>query len=76
MMLSRFSPASLPVAPAVTAPAMRLVTINVSSVPAGATVQDGDAVVLRVFARQRFGSDDFGVNAARLRDWLARLGVD
>jgi hypothetical protein len=38
--------------------------------------QDGDAVVLHVFARQRFGSDDFGVNAARLRDWLARLGVD
>lgn len=38
--------------------------------------QDGDAVVLHVFARQRFGSDDFGVNAARLKDWIGRLGVE
>lgn len=28
---------------------------------------------LRLFARQRFGRDDFGVNAARLQDWLKRL---
>ncbi|MEZ5795753.1 DUF1499 domain-containing protein [Albidovulum sp.] len=32
----------------------------------------GAAVLL--FARQRFGRKDFGVNAARLGDWLARLG--
>lgn len=28
---------------------------------------------LTIFARQRFGSNDWGVNAARLRDWLAKL---
>jgi len=28
---------------------------------------------LYLYARQRFGSDDLGVNAARLRDWLSRL---
>lgn len=28
---------------------------------------------LTVFARQRYGSQDSGVNAARLSDWLARL---
>lgn len=27
----------------------------------------------RLYARQRFGSNDWGVNAARLRDWLAKL---
>ena len=27
----------------------------------------------RLYARQRFGGNDWGVNAARLRDWLARL---
>ena len=26
-----------------------------------------------IFARQRFGGQDMGVNAARLRDWLAKL---
>jgi len=26
-----------------------------------------------LFARARFGSNDWGVNGARLRDWLARL---
>lgn len=26
-----------------------------------------------IFARQRFGGNDWGVNAARLRDWLANL---
>ncbi|MBI1171464.1 DUF1499 domain-containing protein [bacterium] len=26
-----------------------------------------------IYARQRFGSKDLGVNAARLQDWLARL---
>ncbi|WP_435259218.1 DUF1499 domain-containing protein [Thioclava sp. FR2] len=33
------------------------------------TREDG----LYVYARLRFGRDDFGVNAARLSDWLARL---
>ena len=28
---------------------------------------------LYIQARQRFGNDDWGVNTARLRDWLARL---
>lgn len=28
---------------------------------------------LYVHARLRFGSEDMGVNAARLRDWLSRL---
>lgn len=28
---------------------------------------------LTIHARLRFGRNDFGVNAARLRDWLARL---
>lgn len=28
---------------------------------------------LTIFARQRFGSQDMGVNTARLRDWLAKL---
>lgn len=39
-------------------------------------LQDGSTVVLHISARQRFGREDFGVNAARLKDWLARLGVD
>ena len=33
---------------------------------------DGGAT-LALHARQRFGQKDFGVNAARLTDWLARL---
>ena len=42
-----------------------------------AEVQDSDqgASVL-LFARQRFGRKDFGVNAARLRDWLGRLAAN
>ena len=28
---------------------------------------------LDIYARQRFGSGDHGVNAARLKDWLSRL---
>lgn len=28
---------------------------------------------LLIYARQRFGSQDWGVNAARLQDWLAQL---
>jgi uncharacterized protein (DUF1499 family) len=35
---------------------------------------DGDGARLAVFSRLRFGYDDMGVNAARLDDWLARLG--
>lgn len=39
-----------------------------------AEAKDGPAgVTLRLFARQRFGSVDFGVNAARLTDWLQLL---
>ncbi|MEY8840439.1 DUF1499 domain-containing protein [Cribrihabitans sp. XS_ASV171] len=34
--------------------------------------QEGD--VLRILSRQRFGSRDLGVNAARLDRWLARMG--
>ncbi|OYX41851.1 MAG: hypothetical protein B7Z02_14715 [Rhodobacterales bacterium 32-67-9] len=34
---------------------------------------DGTATILALHARQRFGRRDFGVNAARLHDWLARL---
>lgn len=34
---------------------------------------DGPVTVLRVWARLRYGRRDFGVNAARLRDWLAQL---
>lgn len=35
--------------------------------------QDGPDVVLEIDARARYGRGDFGVNAARLRDWLARF---
>ena len=28
---------------------------------------------LDIFSRQRFGSSDMGVNAARLRNWLSQL---
>lgn len=34
---------------------------------------DGPATELVLYARLRFGRDDFGVNTARLRDWIARL---
>jgi len=34
---------------------------------------EGPVTVLVLHARQRFGRKDFGVNAARLRDWLAQL---
>lgn len=34
---------------------------------------EGPVTVLALHARQRFGRKDFGVNAARLRDWIARL---
>lgn len=30
---------------------------------------------LVLYARQRYGSDDWGVNAARLRGWLAQLSL-
>jgi Protein of unknown function (DUF1499) len=36
------------------------------------TAQDGKTR-LDIVARQRFGSGDAGVNAARLKDWLAKL---
>jgi hypothetical protein len=36
--------------------------------------QDGPATLVYLYARQRFGSEDFGVNAARLKDWIGRLG--
>jgi hypothetical protein len=38
-------------------------------------VTDGPVGAVDLFARQRFGAADFGVNAARLRDWLARLAA-
>ncbi|WP_347310193.1 DUF1499 domain-containing protein [Defluviimonas sp. SAOS-178_SWC] len=38
--------------------------------------QDGPDTILTLHARQRFGRRDFGVNAARLRDWIARLTHD
>lgn len=50
------SPAAAVSAPT-TAPAMRLVTVNVSSVPAGATVRDGDAVVGTTPATLSFDND-------------------
>ncbi len=34
---------------------------------------DGTGSRLTLHARLRFGSSDLGVNASRLRDWLARL---
>ena len=34
---------------------------------------DGSATILTLHARLRFGRGDLGVNAARLRDWLAQL---
>lgn len=39
-------------------------------------VQDGPDVSLAILARSRYGRRDFGVNQARLADWLARLGAD
>ncbi|PPB81625.1 uncharacterized protein (DUF1499 family) [Albidovulum inexpectatum] len=39
---------------------------------AEARAADGGAIVT-IHARLRFGYSDMGVNAARLRDWLARL---
>ena len=41
------------------------VTAEVSQTPAGTR--------LDIFSRQRFGTVDYGVNAARLKDWLAQL---
>ncbi len=38
--------------------------------------KDGAVTTLNIFARQRYGRGDLGVNAARLRDWLARLGAE
>jgi len=35
--------------------------------------QDGTATLLALHARLRFGGGDFGVNAARLRAWIAKL---
>ena len=37
------------------------------------TAQTTGTGSLQIYARQRFGSQDKGVNAARLNDWLARL---
>jgi uncharacterized protein (DUF1499 family) len=34
---------------------------------------DGADTLLALYARQRFGKADFGVNPARLRDWQSRL---
>jgi hypothetical protein len=37
------------------------------------TAQITDTGTILIYARQRFGGEDMGVNAARLKDWLARL---
>ncbi|MCX8508932.1 MAG: DUF1499 domain-containing protein [Rhodobacteraceae bacterium] len=37
---------------------------------------DGRGTRLTVFARLRYGRSDFGVNGARLRQWMARLSSD
>lgn len=34
---------------------------------------EGEGTRLDLFGRLRFGASDFGVNAARLADWVARL---
>lgn len=34
---------------------------------------DGAGSVITAYARLRYGSDDMGVNRARLEDWLARI---
>jgi uncharacterized protein (DUF1499 family) len=36
---------------------------------------DGADTVLTLHARARYGRGDMGVNAARLKDWIARLGA-
>jgi hypothetical protein len=41
------------------------VTAEVSQTPAGTR--------LDIVSRLRFGTVDFGVNAARLKDWLSQL---
>jgi hypothetical protein len=41
-------------------------------ITAQATVQD-TGTRLDIISRQRFGRADFGVNVARLKDWLSRL---
>jgi uncharacterized protein (DUF1499 family) len=37
------------------------------------TVPDGEGVWLNIYARARFGRDDFGVNAARVERWLSAI---
>jgi len=37
------------------------------------TTAEARADGVYIHARQRFGTDDWGVNAARLQDWLSRL---
>ncbi|MCB2116872.1 MAG: DUF1499 domain-containing protein [Rhodobacteraceae bacterium] len=37
---------------------------------------EGPVTVLSVYARLRFGRSDFGVNATRLRAWLAQLEAE
>jgi len=40
-----------------------------------AATEAGGVTELSLFARQRFGKADFGVNAARLGSWLAQLAI-
>lgn len=42
---------------------------------ASATAGEGDGTRIDIRARLRFGGSDMGVNAARLKDWIAQLGV-
>lgn len=43
--------------------------VTVETMPA-----EGGGATLAIFSRQRFGSDDLGVNRARVDRWLATLG--
>ena len=40
-----------------------------------AAIDRGGVTELAIYARQRFGRKDFGVNAARVKDWLTRLSA-
>lgn len=45
-------------------------TINIAITPVGS-----DAANLAIYSRSNYGHGDFGVNLARVSNWLAKLGV-
>ncbi len=45
-------------------------TVNIAITPVGE-----NAASLAMYSRSNYGHGDLGVNAARVQDWLARLGV-